>query len=155
MEPVKVAIIYYSATGTVHALARAAAEGAEKAYIGATGALWYRRDSPTRCTRLSPPPAPPTADRSPPCWPWRIRSTARAASSCPRDTPTPSSSSQAIPTAPLTWPAMARPATWPWKQHAYRTAIEHDSRYAPPEPTRTLHSMDHVDDRQIDLEAEP
>ncbi len=31
MEPVKVAIIYYSATGTVHALARAAAEGAEKA----------------------------------------------------------------------------------------------------------------------------
>lgn len=31
MEPVKVAIIYYSATGTVHALARAAAEGADKA----------------------------------------------------------------------------------------------------------------------------
>ncbi len=31
MEPVKVAIIYYSATGTLHALARAAAEGAEKA----------------------------------------------------------------------------------------------------------------------------
>lgn len=31
MEPVHVAIIYYSATGTVHALARAAAEGAEKA----------------------------------------------------------------------------------------------------------------------------
>ena len=31
MEPVKVAIIYYSATGTVHALALAAAEGAEKA----------------------------------------------------------------------------------------------------------------------------
>ena len=28
MEPVKAAIIYYSATGTVHALARAAAEGA-------------------------------------------------------------------------------------------------------------------------------
>ena len=40
-------------------------------------------------------------------------------------------------------------------EHAYRTAIEHDSRYAPPEPTRTLHSMDHVADRQIDLEAEP
>lgn len=34
METVNVAIIYYSATGTVHALARAAAEGAEKA--GAT-----------------------------------------------------------------------------------------------------------------------
>ncbi|MFR9774775.1 NAD(P)H:quinone oxidoreductase [Micromonospora sp. MS34] len=31
MEAVKVAIIYYSSTGTVHALARAAAEGAEKA----------------------------------------------------------------------------------------------------------------------------
>ncbi|MFG1688199.1 NAD(P)H:quinone oxidoreductase [Nonomuraea sp. NPDC049269] len=31
MEPVKVAIIYYSATGTVHALAQALAEGAEKA----------------------------------------------------------------------------------------------------------------------------
>jgi len=31
MEPVKAAIIYYSAIGTVHALARAAAEGAEKA----------------------------------------------------------------------------------------------------------------------------
>ncbi len=30
-EPVTVAIIYYSATGTVHTLARAAAEGAEKA----------------------------------------------------------------------------------------------------------------------------
>jgi NAD(P)H dehydrogenase (quinone) len=31
MKSVNVAIIYYSATGTVHALARAAAEGAEKA----------------------------------------------------------------------------------------------------------------------------
>ena len=31
MEPVKVAIIYYSATGTVHALVRAAAGGAAKA----------------------------------------------------------------------------------------------------------------------------
>ncbi|MCO1656440.1 NAD(P)H:quinone oxidoreductase [Pseudonocardia humida] len=31
MEPVKAAVIYYSATGTVHALAEAAAEGAEKA----------------------------------------------------------------------------------------------------------------------------
>ncbi|MEV6392944.1 NAD(P)H:quinone oxidoreductase [Nocardia xishanensis] len=31
MEPVNVAIIYYSSTGTVHALAQAAAEGAEKA----------------------------------------------------------------------------------------------------------------------------
>jgi len=31
MEPVNAAIIYYSSTGTVHALAQAAAEGAEKA----------------------------------------------------------------------------------------------------------------------------
>ncbi|MGY1692970.1 NAD(P)H:quinone oxidoreductase [Geodermatophilus sp. SYSU D01105] len=31
MEPVKVAVVYYSATGTVQALARAVAEGAEKA----------------------------------------------------------------------------------------------------------------------------
>ncbi|MCX4703733.1 MULTISPECIES: NAD(P)H:quinone oxidoreductase [Streptomyces] len=31
MEPVNVAIIYYSSTGTIHTLAQAAAEGAEKA----------------------------------------------------------------------------------------------------------------------------
>ena len=31
MEPVNAAIVYYSSTGTVHALAQAAAEGAEKA----------------------------------------------------------------------------------------------------------------------------
>ncbi|UYM06125.1 NAD(P)H:quinone oxidoreductase [Solicola gregarius] len=31
MEPVRTAVIYYSATGTVHSLATAAAEGAEKA----------------------------------------------------------------------------------------------------------------------------
>jgi hypothetical protein len=40
-------------------------------------------------------------------------------------------------------------------EHAYRTAIERDSMYAPPEPTRTLRSTDHVADKQIDLEAEP
>jgi hypothetical protein len=40
-------------------------------------------------------------------------------------------------------------------EHAYRMAIERDSTYVPPEPTRTLRSMDHVADRQIDLEAEP
>ncbi|MFF1378869.1 flavodoxin domain-containing protein, partial [Streptomyces sp. NPDC058308] len=34
MEPVNVAIIYYSATGNVHTLAQAVAEGAEK--CGAT-----------------------------------------------------------------------------------------------------------------------
>jgi NAD(P)H dehydrogenase (quinone) len=31
MQPVNAAVIYYSATGTVHALAQAAAEAAEKA----------------------------------------------------------------------------------------------------------------------------
>ncbi|HEU5265997.1 MAG TPA: flavodoxin domain-containing protein, partial [Jatrophihabitans sp.] len=31
MEPVHAAIIYYSSTGTIHALSQAAAEGAEKA----------------------------------------------------------------------------------------------------------------------------
>ena len=40
-------------------------------------------------------------------------------------------------------------------EHAYRTAIERDSTYLPPEPTRTLRSTDHVSDMQIDLEAEP
>ena len=40
-------------------------------------------------------------------------------------------------------------------EHAYRMAIERDGTYAPPEPTRTLRSVDHVTDRQIDLEAEP
>ena len=37
-------------------------------------------------------------------------------------------------------------------EHAYRMAIERD---VPPEPTRTLRSMNHVTGRQIDLEAEP
>ena len=40
-------------------------------------------------------------------------------------------------------------------EHAYRMAIERDSIHVPPEPTRTLRSMDPVADRQIDLEAEP
>ena len=40
-------------------------------------------------------------------------------------------------------------------EHAYRTAIERDDMYVLPEPARTLRSMDHVADRQIDLEAEP
>ena len=40
-------------------------------------------------------------------------------------------------------------------EHAYRMAIERDSTYAPPDPTRTLRSVDYVADRQIDLEAEP
>ncbi len=40
-------------------------------------------------------------------------------------------------------------------EHAYRMAIERDSIHVPPEPARTLRPMDHVSDRQIDLEAEP
>jgi NAD(P)H dehydrogenase (quinone) len=48
VEAVNLAIIYYSATGTVHALAQAAAEGAEKA--GATVRL-------SRVAELAPPQA--------------------------------------------------------------------------------------------------
>jgi NAD(P)H dehydrogenase (quinone) len=55
VEPVNVAIIYYSATGTVHALACAAAEGAEKA--GAQVRL--RRVAET---------APPAAISANPAW---------------------------------------------------------------------------------------
>ena len=40
-------------------------------------------------------------------------------------------------------------------EHAYRTGIERDSIYVPPEPPRTLRPTDHVADRQIDFEAEP
>jgi hypothetical protein len=40
-------------------------------------------------------------------------------------------------------------------EHAYRTAVERDIAYRPPEPTRTLYSPDHATSREIDLEAEP
>ncbi|MFI6924377.1 NAD(P)H-dependent oxidoreductase [Nonomuraea spiralis] len=62
MEPVNVAIIYYSATGTVHALAEAAAEGAEKA--GARVRL--RRVAET---------APPEAIEANPAWGRHLRDT--------------------------------------------------------------------------------
>ncbi|KAB1912188.1 NAD(P)H:quinone oxidoreductase [Micromonospora sp. AMSO31t] len=63
MEPVKVAVIYYSATGTVHALARAAADGAEK-----TGAqVRLRKVAET---------APPEAVDARPEWARHIRDTA-------------------------------------------------------------------------------
>ena len=62
-EPVKTAIIYYSATGTVHALARAAAEGAEKA--GAEVRL--RRVAET---------APPEAIAARPEWARHVEDTA-------------------------------------------------------------------------------
>ncbi|MEV6039721.1 NAD(P)H:quinone oxidoreductase [Nonomuraea sp. NPDC052116] len=63
MEPVNLAIIYYSATGTVHALARAAAEGAEKA--GANVRL--RKVAET---------APPEAISANPAWGQHIQDTA-------------------------------------------------------------------------------
>ena len=53
MNQVKVAIIYYSATGTVHALAEAAAEGAEKA--GAEVRLRRVRElAPARAIEVNP-----------------------------------------------------------------------------------------------------
>ncbi|MCC5579004.1 NAD(P)H:quinone oxidoreductase [Microtetraspora sp. AC03309] len=62
MEPVNVAIIYYSATGTVHALAQAAAEGAEKA--GAHVRL-----------RKVPELAPPEAISARPAWAQHLQDT--------------------------------------------------------------------------------
>ncbi|QKW10544.1 NAD(P)H:quinone oxidoreductase [Streptomyces sp. NA04227] len=63
MAPVNVAIIYYSSTGTVHALAQAAAEGAEKA--GATVRLRKVREM-----------APPEAIGSNPAWAQHVQDTA-------------------------------------------------------------------------------
>lgn len=63
MESVNVAIIYYSATGTVHALAQAAAEGAEKA--GAQVRL--RKVAET---------APPEAIAANPAWGQHIEASA-------------------------------------------------------------------------------
>jgi NAD(P)H dehydrogenase (quinone) len=66
LEPVNVAIIYYSATGTVHTLARAAADGAEKA--GAHVRL--RKVAET---------APPQAINARPEWAQHIQDTAGVA----------------------------------------------------------------------------
>ncbi|MFC6020131.1 NAD(P)H:quinone oxidoreductase [Plantactinospora solaniradicis] len=66
VQPVNVAIIYYSATGTVHALARAAADGAEKA--GAQVRL--RKVAET---------APPEAINARPEWTRHLRDTADVA----------------------------------------------------------------------------
>lgn len=66
MEPVNAAIIYYSATGTVYALARAAAEGAEKA--GAQVRL--RKVAET---------APPEAINARPDWVQHLQDTADVA----------------------------------------------------------------------------
>ena len=40
-------------------------------------------------------------------------------------------------------------------EQAYRTAIERDTAYRPPEPTRTLRSPELQADREIEMEAEP
>ena len=66
MEPVHAAIIYYSATGTVYALAQAAAEGAEKA-----GAQVRLR----KVAEL----APPEAISAKPAWGQHLRDTADVA----------------------------------------------------------------------------
>lgn len=66
MEPVNVAVIYYSATGRVHALARAVAEGAEKA--GANVRLRKVAES-----------APPEAFGSSPEWAAHLQETADVA----------------------------------------------------------------------------
>jgi NAD(P)H dehydrogenase (quinone) len=66
MEPVNAAIIYYSATGTVHALAQAVAEGAEKA--GAHVRL-----------RKVAEPAPPEAVSAKPAWARHLQDTADVA----------------------------------------------------------------------------
>ena len=66
MEPVNAAIIYYSSTGTVHALASAAAEGAEKA--GAVVRLRKVAES-----------APAKAIDAKPAWSQHLRDTAEVA----------------------------------------------------------------------------
>lgn len=66
MEPVNVAIIYYSGTGTVYALAQAAAEGAEKA-----GAL-------VRLRKVADPD-PPGPISAHPAWAGHVRETADVA----------------------------------------------------------------------------
>ncbi len=63
MEPVNAAIIYYSSTGTVHALAQAAAEGAEKA------------GAHVRLRRVAEK-APPEAISANPAWGRHLQDTA-------------------------------------------------------------------------------
>jgi NAD(P)H dehydrogenase (quinone) len=72
MESVNVAIIYYSATGTVHALAQAVAEGAEKA--GAEVRL-------RKVAEL----APPEAISANPAWGQHLQDTADVAEASPDD----------------------------------------------------------------------
>ena len=72
MEPVNVAVIYYSATGTLHALARAVADGAEKA-----GAHVRLR----KVAEL----APPEVINANPAWGQHIQDTADVALASPDD----------------------------------------------------------------------
>jgi NAD(P)H dehydrogenase (quinone) len=72
MGSVNVSIIYYSATGTVHALARAAAEGAEKA--GARARL--RKVAET---------APMEMINAHSAWSQQLRDSADVAEACPDD----------------------------------------------------------------------
>jgi NAD(P)H dehydrogenase (quinone) len=72
LEPVNVAIIYYSSTGTLHAMARAAADGAEKA--GANVRL-------RKVAEL----APPEAIDANPAWGQHIQDTADVAQASPDD----------------------------------------------------------------------
>lgn len=72
MAPVNVAVIYYSSTGTVHALAQAVVEGAEKA--GAHARL--RKVAET---------APPEAIAANPAWDEHLQTTADVAEAGPDD----------------------------------------------------------------------
>ncbi|MGW5677930.1 NAD(P)H:quinone oxidoreductase [Streptomyces sp. NPDC003860] len=72
MEPVNVAVIYYSATGSVHALAQAATEGAAKA--GAHVRLRKVREL-----------APPEAINSNPAWAQHIQDSADVAEAALED----------------------------------------------------------------------
>jgi NAD(P)H dehydrogenase (quinone) len=72
LEPVNAAIIYYSATGTVHALAQAAADGAEKA-----GARVRLR----KVAEL----APPEAINASPAWSRHLQDSAGVPEACPDD----------------------------------------------------------------------
>ena len=59
-----------------------------KQYLDTLGPSGARACWPTRSTPASPPPRPPPAGRSRPCWRCTTWSTTSAGCSCPRATPT-------------------------------------------------------------------